>query len=111
MSQASPSVQARFRLVIADVRVMSAGVICVTNEMVAALVALIRIPRRYCSGSDRVAGRDICDKLLGERGVGLAHLTVDRDLFLILRGGDLAQVQSVAHDTSTVAAPGTRQSH
>jgi hypothetical protein len=44
-----------------------------------------------------IPGGDIGDELLGERGIELARLVVDRHLLLVLRGGDLYQVQVFAH--------------
>jgi hypothetical protein len=43
--------------------------------------------------------------LVGQPGIELAGLVVDRDLFLVLGGGDLGELEIVAH-TSTVPSPG-----
>jgi hypothetical protein len=54
---------------------------------------------------DRVGVVDQDLQVIGQRGVELARLVVDGDLFLILGRGDLRQVEMVAHATSTVRRP------
>ena len=42
--------------------------------------------------------------LVGQPGIELAGLVVDRDLLLVLGGGDLGELEVVAHGTSSTVA-------
>jgi hypothetical protein len=62
-------------------------------------------PAVLLRGQSGVAGRDICLERFGERGVELADLVIDRDLFLVLRRGDLGEIEVVAYAMSSVLVP------